>query len=155
VVSLVFILTALLIPAGLGSVWSGRLGEARMGRGIRLAVAAAAAMALGHAFLVPGLLGALMGMELPARMAVAAALVAPLGFALGIPFPLGIRLLGRAGLGARIPWMWCVNGVGSVVGSGAAVMLAIQWGFSAALTVAAMCYLVMAGGFRGRWGQGQ
>jgi hypothetical protein len=148
VVSLALLLTALLLPAGLGSLWSGRLGGDRLGKGIALSSAGVAAMALCHAFLVPNLLSHLLGLTLGARMAVTALLLAPLGFALGIPFPLGIRLLKGVGMVDQIPWMWCVNGISAVAGSAAAVLLAIQWGFSAALVLAAVGYLGIAIGYK-------
>jgi hypothetical protein len=40
-----------------------------------------------------------------------------------------------------IPWMWGLNGVGSVLGSVFTIVIAISLGFAQALLVGAICYL--------------
>ncbi|MFQ5442404.1 MAG: hypothetical protein ACE5EB_06745 [Thermodesulfobacteriota bacterium] len=63
----------------------------------------------------------------------------PLGASMGVPFPTGMYLLGkkRADL---IPWAWCVNGSFSVVSSVLVMLVALTWGFSTTLVIAALVY---------------
>jgi hypothetical protein len=42
---------------------------------------------------------------------------------------------------SQIPWLWGINGVGSVLGSVATIAIAISAGFTQALVVGAACYL--------------
>ncbi len=52
-------------------------------------------------------------------------LLIPLGVSLGFAFPLTVRLLRDTGFEDTIPWMWGVNGVGSLVGSSLAMVLGL------------------------------
>jgi hypothetical protein len=84
-----------------------------------------------------------MGLAIGTKMALAAALIAPLGLAMGMPFPLGLASLG-ARRPALVPWAWAVNGFASVVAAVLATVLAIHWGFSAVVFLAATLYLLAA-----------
>jgi hypothetical protein len=57
-----------------------------------------------------------------------------------MPFPLGVKLLDELGLELYIPWMWGINGIGSVLGSTLAIALAISFGFSYALFLGIIFY---------------
>jgi hypothetical protein len=50
----------------------------------------------------------------------------------------------------HIPWMWGINGVGSVLGSVMTIAIAISFGFTQALLVGAVCYLIVFLTFRKR-----
>jgi hypothetical protein len=63
----------------------------------------------------------------------------PLGIVLGMPFPLAVRALALAGDDDRIPWMWAINGVASVLGAGAAMLGAMLYGLSLVLLAAVTC----------------
>ncbi len=63
----------------------------------------------------------------------------PLGFTMGMFFPAGIRALSRC-FGGAIPWAWSVNGCASVAGSVLAAVLAVSYGFTMVLCVAALAY---------------
>ena len=43
----------------------------------------------------------------------------------------------------QIPWMWGVNGVGSVFGSVLTIVVAIGFGFTEALLLSASCYFII------------
>jgi ABC-type Mn2+/Zn2+ transport system permease subunit len=62
---------------------------------------------------------------------------------MGMPMPLGIRLLSRS-LPEILPWAWGVNGATSVMGSVAALVIALLTGFNQALLIGAAVYLVAA-----------
>jgi len=55
--------------------------------------------------------------------------------------PSVVRLLGRAAPRA-VPWAWGVNGAASVLGSVAAVVVALDLGFDRTLLLGAGSYLV-------------
>jgi hypothetical protein len=77
------------------------------------------------------------------RTALVALTLIPVGFFMGIPFPLGLRAAGR--LGHRpVALAWAVNGVMSVLGSVAAITIAILAGFSMVYLTAACIYLLVA-----------
>jgi len=42
-----------------------------------------------------------------------------------------------------IPWMWGINGIGSVFGSALTIVIAISFGFTEALLLGAACYFVV------------
>ena len=69
----------------------------------------------------------------------AVVLMAPLAMTMGMPMPIGIRLLERNSP-ELIPWAWGVNGATSVMGSVAALVIAILSGFNQALLVGAGLY---------------
>ena len=71
----------------------------------------------------------------------AVVLMAPLAMVMGMPMPIGIRMLARSAP-EIIPWAWGVNGATSVMGSVAALVIAILTGFNQALFVGAGLYLL-------------
>ncbi len=140
VYALTVVLFALLLWSALGSRVAGRFSEQGLAgtlRSILLAVAALVALA---ATLLAPLFYALVHLPAPLRILVTVAALAPLGLALGMPMPTGMRLLG-ARAPELVPWAWGVNGAASVLGSVAAVALAMRWGFDVVLLGAAALYL--------------
>ena len=75
------------------------------------------------------------------RIVVACVLIFPLGFFLGMPFPLGILTLENRPRGA-VAWAWGMNGLFTVIGGLAGVVLSITWGFQVTLLIAAFQYIV-------------
>ena len=68
----------------------------------------------------------------------------PLGFVLGMFFPLGIKLVNQADV-RMVPWAWGVNGMGSVVSSVLAIILAMSYGFNFVSYLAIIVYLLGTG----------
>jgi hypothetical protein len=60
---------------------------------------------------------------------------------MGMPMPTGIRMLAHSSP-ELIPWAWGVNGATSVMGSVAALVIAILTGFNQALVIGASLYLL-------------
>jgi len=82
------------------------------------------------------------------RAASAVAMLGPLAFFMGMPFPKGTAKVGEC-----VDWGFAVNGAASVAGSAAVLLVAFQWGFTAALALGGLVYLG-AGlllGRAGRW----
>jgi hypothetical protein len=68
-------------------------------------------------------------------------LLAPIALLVGVPFPVGLRLLVSS---PRLrAFGWAANGIASVVASILALPLAMSWGISRLLLLAALCYTLM------------
>ena len=143
VFSLAALLFSLLAGAGVGGLWSKRLSMTRMTRGIALASLGVAVIVLGYNLILPLIFDRLLGLSFVMRIAVAVVLVVPLGFFMGIPFPLGIQMLKEIQMEHLIPWMWGINGLGSVWGSTFAIAVSIRYGFMEALIAGAASYFVV------------
>jgi hypothetical protein len=137
------LLFSLLAGAGMGGLWSKKLSMTRMTRGIALASLGVTVIVLGYNLILPLIFDRLLGLSFVMRIAVAVVLVVPLGFFMGIPFPLGIQMLKEIQMEHLIPWMWGINGLGSVWGSTFAIAVSIRYGFMEALIAGAASYFVV------------
>lgn len=81
------------------------------------------------------------GPPLLIRFALTFLFLMPLAMVMGIPFPTGMTLLGERHK-ELIPWAWCVNGSFSVISSVLTMMIALVFGYSTVLLLAALSYLV-------------
>ena len=68
------------------------------------------------------------------RIVASVALLVPLGFFLGMPFPMGLALIGKRRQQA-VPWAWGMNGMFTVIGGLASVVLSLAYGFRITLFV--------------------
>lgn len=128
--SIVTILVAVLISSGIGSFLSKRINT-------QLAFAAVILLLLIDAFILGYLIDIFGTMSLIPRILMTVLMILPLGFFMGMPFPAGASKAGRL-----VDWGFAVNGAGSVLGSAFAVLLAISYGFTAALLFASLCYIL-------------
>lgn len=136
--SLAVVLGTLLISAGIGSFLSNRVGTY-----LPIGLATLSVLILGAALIYP-LIGIwALALSLPLRVAMVIALIAPLGVLMGMPFPIGIAIVARAGP-ESVPWMWGINGGTTVLGSLLAIIVAMGWGFTLVLTLAAVGYIIAA-----------
>jgi len=138
--ALTVIVFSMLISSGLGSYFSRRLiGDFGTGRLVAALMAVAAAVSA-LAFLASPLSEFGVGWPLPVRVLTTIALIAPAGFLMGIPFPSGMtRLEERYPQAVR--WAWALNAAASVLGSVAAIFLAIYIGLRATVLAGAFLYL--------------
>jgi hypothetical protein len=60
---------------------------------------------------------------------------------MGIPFPLGIKLLGHNNE-ALIPWAWAINSCLSVLAPIMTIMLALIFGFKAVFWIGTLAYFL-------------
>ena len=150
--SLVAVLMSLLLFSGLGSGWTGRVKTDGLEKGIGGAVLGIGIVAIIYILALPPIFSAMIVLPDWLRIVIAVILVFPLGWFMGQPFPLGLRLVEREGLGI-IPWAWGVNGAASVLGSALALALAIGIGYRLTLFVGIAVYLVAWGltGIAGRF----
>ncbi len=81
------------------------------------------------------------GVALPfaLKVAISVAMIAPIGFLMGMPFPTGLGLLEKI-MPASIRWAWAINAASSVMGSAAAMFLAIYFGLQLTLICGGLLY---------------
>ena len=151
VYSLAVVLFSLLGFSGLGSLLSGRFADGRLRTVLpRVLLALAAAVVL-YVLLLSPVFHAFVQLGRAYRIVITVALLAPLGVVMGMPMPIGVRVLNRESP-ALIPWAWGVNGAASVMGSAAALAIALLAGFDEAMLAGAALYLVALACQRPRWG---
>lgn len=149
VYAMAFILASILITAGVGSMFSSRV--APFNRRPWMIFLGIGIITIAYALVLPYLFRSALGFSLPLRLGLGFILLAPLGFLLGIPFPSAISRLEKRGATPLIGWAWAANGCASVLGPIVAVMLAIEFGYSIAMIVAAICYGAAYVAFQGWW----
>jgi hypothetical protein len=138
------VLAGLLVFAGLGAGvtdWLARM--ARRRPPIVLAVAGIVLVGGAYLGLLPHVFEAAQGWPVAARIAVALALLGPIGFLLGLPFPLGLKVLGDRAP-ALVPWAWGINACASVVSASLATFIALHIGFTPVLGCALVLYVLAA-----------
>ena len=104
-----------------------------------------------EAVALPALWGPALGWPAPGRIALALGAGLLPGYLMGPALPAGAARLGRSDP-AVLPWLWAVNGAASAAGAALAVMLAMEWGGRAALLLAALLYVLLAGLLAGERG---
>ena len=144
VYSLTVTLFSLLLGTGLGSFLSRRVPAERVKAVAMRLLGVVVGLALLSAVFLPSIIDLAIAWPLPLRVVVAVVLLTPTGVLLGIPLPAGMRLI-AARRPEIIPWGWGMNGAFSVVGATLAVFVAMNWGFSATLSVAALVYAIASG----------
>lgn len=138
--ALTVIIFAMLMSSGLGSYFSQRITAGSTTRLARV-LAGVAVLVAALAVTVSPLLGAGVGLPLAVKIAISALLIAPAGFLMGVPFPTGLRRL-EALHNPSVRWAWSLNAAASVLGSVAAVVLAIYLGLRETLLVGGAMYLL-------------
>ncbi len=130
VYSIATVLLTLLIASGIGSRFAEKVGDG-------VAFAGIVIWLLLEIFVFGAVTAGLEGLPILARALVVAALTFPLGFFMGMPFPKGTLRVGEL-----IDWGFSVNGAASVLGATLIVLIAFSYGFTVALIVGALTYLV-------------
>jgi hypothetical protein len=141
------VLAPLLVGTGLGA-WIGerRIPDPRT----RVRVGGAAIVALVGLgwFALPPLLNATWSAPMGVRVAIVTACVLLHGVAMGLPFPAGLRWLGRVRPQA-VPWCIGINSFASVIATVAVTPLSIRWGyviiFGAGVTLYALAAVLAQG----------
>jgi hypothetical protein len=100
-----------------------------------------AAGVLAYVWMLPAVLGALIGQPFVLKFVVSALIIVPLAFLMGMPFPTGLRALAEV-QDHRSEWAWALNGAATVLGSVSAMIIAIHFGLNVTLTCGALAYLL-------------
>jgi hypothetical protein len=141
VYSLAVVLFSVLAFSAIGSYLSGRITEERMTAALVKLLVLLVLLVVVYIVALPPIFYGLVGLAREIRIVLAVVLMAPLAMVMGMPMPIGIRMLARSAP-EIIPWAWGVNGATSVMGSVAALVIAILTGFNQALLVGAGLYLL-------------
>ncbi|MBZ0270828.1 hypothetical protein K8I61_02240 [bacterium] len=135
--TLAVFLATLLASSAAGSGASSFLGK----RKPRLSLVVVVVLLIGAALLLragsPRVFAATLGLPVAQRAFITVLLLFPLGFLMGMPFPLGVRAVNED---ETVPWMFAVNSAASVLGSVAAIVLAMSFGFTAATLAGLAAY---------------
>jgi spermidine synthase len=130
----------LLFSAGIGSFTTRKLNITPVNRW-QLPFLGVLVMVLLLLLVYPYVFNFFLASPLLIRILVACVLIFPLGFFLGMPFPLGILTLEHLPRGA-VAWAWGMNGLFTVIGGLAGVVLSITWGFQVTLLIASFQYVL-------------
>jgi len=136
--ALTVIIFSMLLSSGLGSFVSKRLIGNVLSLPAVLLFVTAAVLVLSQA--VGPVSESGVALPLPLKILIAVGMIAPVGFAMGMPFPTGLTLLERT-MPAAVRWAWSVNAASSVLGSAAAMFLAIYLGLKMTLCIGGIFYL--------------
>ncbi len=137
--ALTVIVFSMLVASGAGSYFSRKVVAGDDRRLMQILAGIAVVVAI-LAFVAAPLGSLAAGWPLFVKMAVTAAAIAPAAFLMGMPFPSGLWRLERRHA-PSVRWAWSLNAAASVMGSAAAIVLAIYLGLRATLLVGAALYL--------------
>ena len=133
------VLSGMLIFSGIGSMLAPRFaGNPRTG----LALAVLVILVMGLCLLFGGERLLLAGLDWPwiIRAGIMLLLLMPASVALGLPFALGLGMLGKAQGGSLLPWAWALNGAFSIVATPLANLIAREEGFACLIVGAMLLY---------------
>jgi hypothetical protein len=133
------VIFSMLVSSGLGSNFSRRIigkSEGRLIKALGCAAFGAALLALA----VSTLLGNLVWLPFPLKVALTVALISPLGFVMGMPFPIALAQL-EAWHAPSVRWAWSLNAASSVLGSVGALVCAIYMGLVQTMITGGLFYL--------------
>jgi hypothetical protein len=139
--SLALVLAGLLVASGIGAALSNKLSSVPAFRVIVFATSAIAAAMVVWLTGFHWVARATMQLPLLARAVITLIGLLPIGMLLGLPFPTAVRQLEKFNANF-IGWAWGVNGVTSVLASIGAIIVAMRFGFTVVVVIAAVIYLV-------------
>ncbi|TNF50242.1 hypothetical protein EP232_00835 [bacterium] len=135
--SLTVVLFIVLLSSSLGSIYAGSRNKPVLTAGWAMPVALI--LLIFGIWFIAGLLTPSLALGQGGRIVLVALLLSPPGFFMGWFMPMGL-----AALSARdpemIPWAWAVNGATSVLGSLGVLIVAMNFGYFAALSLGALSY---------------
>jgi hypothetical protein len=148
--SLALVLAGLLVASGIGAALSTRFSHLPALRVVSYATATIAVAMVVWLAVTHLLDPRAMQLSLLARAAITLAGLFPVGVLLGLPFPTAVKQVERLNP-SFIAWAWGVNGVTSVLASIAAIVVAMQVGFTLVVCLAAVIYLLGFMAYRWHW----
>jgi predicted membrane-bound spermidine synthase len=139
------ILFSLLVSGGIGSFLSGRFKEETLPKRIFTVCSLIFFISIVYALALPRLIPVFLPFSIQTRIAITFILLFPLGLFMGMPFPLGMRIVGNSLKAGGVPFYWGLNGIMSVFGSIAAIMIGVGLGFTFTTLAGSASYLLAAG----------
>jgi hypothetical protein len=137
--ALTVVIFSLLVSSGVGSIASRRVIGSSAARW-RVSLAGIAVLIALLAVDVSLLLPKAITLPLVWKAAMTVVLIFPAGFLMGMPFPTGLARLDQW-QSASVRWAWSLNAAASVLGSVAALVLAIYFGLVQTLLIGGVLYL--------------
>ncbi len=137
--ALTVIIFSMLLSSGLGSFASKHLVRGDLARLSRVMVIIVGAIVV-LSFVISPISESGVSLPFPLKVLISVALISPVGFAMGMPFPTGLTLLEKI-MPASVRWAWSINAASSVMGSAAAMFLAIYLGLQTTLVIGGLLYL--------------
>ncbi len=141
VYALAVVLFSILTFSAVGSSITGRFNSERLTKTLTKLLLVLVGIVAVYIIALPPVFYGLVHLALWLRIIIAVFLIAPLALAMGMPMPTGIRILSEQA-SEIIPWAWGVNGAASVMGTVAALVIAILSGFNQALAAGSGLYLI-------------
>jgi hypothetical protein len=137
--SLSVVLFSLLISSGIGSLLTGGIDDARLGRSGLVRLLLLLCMLVLFGILTPQAIQTFQASTTPVRILAAVAILMPIGLFMGMAFPIGMRLALQKSP-ALTPWLWGINGATSVCASVLAIAIALSTGISHSFWTGCVCY---------------
>ena len=135
------ILSGFLVFSGLGSQWSTKIFlNHKVQHKILFITLMIASICLIYMFVLNHLFYYLANLAILLKVLVSICLIAPLALFMGMPFPVALASIAKYE-SQLIPWAWGINGAASVVSAVLATLLAIHFGFSMVIMLAALLYV--------------
>lgn len=122
------VLASILISSGIGSLLSQHMKILRKPNTLPILFL----IVFAYALLMPAVMKIIIPYSLNTKIILVFVLLMPVGILMGMPFPMGLRFLGRHDP-ELILWAWAVNGCFSVMSPILAIMLALSAGFKVVL----------------------
>jgi len=141
--SLSVLLSSILIGMGIGSFYSKKILKDTPVK--KIIYASSGIILFGTVLFItlPVLLNFLLAYSIFLRAVVVITLLIPLGFLIGIPFPTAIHILNSKNVRDYVPWMYGINGTMTVLGSIAAVIISMVYGFTQAFFIGLGFYFLV------------
>ena len=144
VFAIAVVLSAFLIFAGMGSLWSKRFVKSEQyDKGVKLSVLMIVVIGICYAYFLGPIFLYFIALPVILKVILSIVLIAPLAFCMGMPFPLGLSRLGEVNP-ELVTWVWGVNGCASVLSAVLATLLAIHFGFTFVILSALILYVLAA-----------
>jgi len=131
------VLASLLISSAIGSLLSQRFSRLRSPYIVLLISVVTIALS----FLLPSISNGISLHPLYFKIAMIFLMLLPMGLCIGIPFPLGLKILGEREP-SLIPLAWAINGCFSVLAPILTIILAMEIGFKAVLWLGGGVYIM-------------
>jgi hypothetical protein len=138
VYALGILLFSLILSAGAGSFFSGRLPLTRK-PWVYVYPAVIGSLLLALAFMMPVVMGGMAAASMGVKILVSIIIIMPAGLAMGVCFPAGMKIVENI-CREEAPFCCAYNGMFGVLCSAAAVCISIYSGISVNLYLAAICY---------------
>ncbi|MEF9476321.1 MAG: hypothetical protein L0958_06540 [Candidatus Mariimomonas ferrooxydans] len=137
------VLASILISSGTGSLLSAKFPKLKT----RYLLPALGGLIFVYSLILPLLFQLISPHPLALKIPMVFIALMPVGFFMGVPFPAGMKALGRKNE-KLIPWAWAINGCLSVIAPILVIMLSMTMGFKTVLWFGAAAYMLAFFSFR-------